>query len=150
MSQKKPAQHHRKNGNFRPSRHGGPALRVQLPEPPPDLSPGAAAHWHVVGKMLEEAGLVTALDSLMLRLLCESAAMYVEAHDQVRNHGFTETTDKGNVIQNPVVGVRNKLWTQVYTMAKQFGMTPVSRTGLHAESKQEDDDVATILGFRTA
>jgi P27 family predicted phage terminase small subunit len=147
---RKPAKLHQDNGTFRPGRHGGPALRVEVPDPPAGLSPGAMAQWHVLGRQLADAGLITALDGLALRLLCESAAEYIEAHEQMREQGYTDTTEKGNRIQNPTVGVRNKLWSQVYTMARQFGMTPSARTGLHAESKQEDDDVATILGFRTA
>lgn len=147
---KKPGKLHRDNGTYRPSRHGGPAIRVELPEPPAGLSPGAMAHWHVLGRQLSDAGLITALDGLALRLLCESAAEYIEAHEAMREQGFTSDTEKGNTIQNPMVGVRNKLWAQVRVMAKEFGMTPASRTGLQSEAKQDDEDVRDILGFKTA
>ena len=141
---KKPAELHKRNATYRPDRYGGPSLRVELSEPPPDLSPGAAAHWHVIGRQLVDAGLISNIDGLMFRMLCESSALYIEAHDAVREMGLEMAVKKG------IVSARNKFLTQAYTLAKQFGMTPSARTGLHVESKQEDGDVAAILGFKTA
>ena len=146
---KKPAATHKRNGTYRPGKHGGPALKVQLPDAPPDLSPVAAAQWAVIGRELAEAGLISGIDRTAFRMLCESIAVYLDAMDELRNRGLVVSCgDKGYLMPNPAVSVRNAAWTQIVAACKQFGMTPSSRTGLHLESKQDDDDVANILGLK--
>jgi len=145
---KKPAAMHKRKGNYRPSRHGGPELKASLPIAPPDLSPTAAAQWAVIGNELAESGLISLVDRTAFRMLCESVAVYLEAMDEIKNKGMIAYTEKGFPIQHPAVGIRNTAWTQIIAACKQFGMTPSSRTGLHLETKQGNDDVAEILGLR--
>jgi P27 family predicted phage terminase small subunit len=145
---KKPAQSHKKNGTYRADRHGGVGLRAELPMAPADMSPQASAHWAVIGRELSDAGLISGIDRTAFRMLCESMAIYLEAMDEIREKGMIAYTDKGFPIQHPAIGIRNTAWTQIVAACKQFGMTPSSRTGLHLETKQEDDDINGILGLR--
>lgn len=42
--------------------------------------------------------------------------------------GLVTVTDKGNVIQHPLVGIRNQLLKQMATFGDRFGMSPAART----------------------
>lgn len=143
---KKPTALHKRNGTYRPGKHGGPALRVELPESPPDMCPVAVAQWNIIGRQLAEAGLVSTIDQTALRMLCESMALYLESCDLIKTEGLV--VGGKTKYQHPAVGIRNKAWAQIVTVARQFGMTPSARTGLHLESKQEDDDVSKILNLK--
>lgn len=146
---KKPATLHKRNGTYRPGKHGGPALKVQVPDAPPDISPIAAAQWAVIGRELADAGLISGVDRTVFRMLCESIAVYLEAMDELREHGLVIKAGKNDYLMpNPAVSIRNTAWVQIVAACKQFGMTPSSRTGLKVESKQDDDDVSGILGLR--
>lgn len=146
---KKPAAAHKRNGTYRPGKHGGPALKVEVPIAPPDLSPVAAAQWAVIGAELAAAGLIATIDRTAFRALCESIAVYLDAMDEIAKNGLIIRVGKNKYpMQNPAVSIRNNTWTQIVTACKQFGMTPSSRTGLHVESKQDDDDVSGILGLK--
>src|SRR5262249_49618430 len=137
---KKPAEVHRRQGTYQPSRHAGPALPVSIPEMPADLPPAAQAAWKNITQMLFSAGLVAELDQLSLRMLVESVWLYHEAHDDIVAKGLVIQTTNGNWVQNPSVGIRNKAWLQIVTLCKQFGMTPTARTGLGPGAVPEDDD----------
>ena len=146
---KKPAPIHKARGTFKPSRHGGPALPVEIPDMPPDLPPTAQAVWKVIVRELEEAGIVSRIDRTALALLCESVWLYKEAMDDIHENGISSLTDKGNKIQNPAVGVRNKAWAQIVKLCQEFGMTPSARTGLHVSVTGDDEDeAADIIGFK--
>ena len=81
--------------------------------------------------------------------LCLEAGEIVEAaaRDGVK---FIATTDKGNVIQHPAVGVRNKAWERVVKLARQFGMTPSARAGMAIANAADEqrDPLLTLLHER--
>jgi P27 family predicted phage terminase small subunit len=146
---KKPAAQHKLQGTFQPSRHAGPALKIEVPNMPPDMQPLAQAAWKNITSKLFAAGLVSDLDQLSLRLLSESVWLYHEAQDLIIEKGLVIATIKGNLIQNPAIGVRNKAWAQIVKLASYFGMTPSARTGLQCGSAGEDEDgIADILNFK--
>ena len=118
---------------------------------PPDVVGHAQAAWNTISRHLETAGLVTEIDGLALRMLCESWALYLEACDDIRSQGLIvlSVTKAGeNRIANPSIKIRSDAWKQVYMMARQFGLTPSSRTGLDTNTLTDDgDDLAGILGI---
>jgi len=119
---------------------------------PPDLSPTAQGAWNTITQGLEQAGLVSNVDGAALRLLCESWETYLEAGDDVRRNGiltpFTNKSGATNKVVNPAMRVRNDAWKQIYSMLRQFGLTPSSRNGLSVTERTDDgDSLADILGF---
>lgn len=147
----KPQESHKRDGTFVPSRHGSGRLPIEIPPMPPDLSPIAQGFWNTVTTQLKWAGIVTEVDGSALRLLCESWETYIEAGDDVRNNGITvlSVTKAGtNRIVNPAMKVRNDAWKQIYSMLRQFGLTPSARTGMTLnELTDEGDNIADILGI---
>lgn len=149
---RKPVEQHLRDGTYRPSRHSGGTLPVEIPAMPPDLSPAAQAAWNTITTGLERAGLVANVDGAALRLLCESWETYLEASDDVRRNGiltpYTNKAGATNQVVNPAVKVRSESWRQIYLMLRQFGLTPSSRTGLSVIERTDDgDSIADILGF---
>ena len=104
---------------------------------------------------LIDAKLLTVLDTVALGLLCDALAEYLEAGEIVEAAAkdgvkFIATTDKGNVIQHPAVGVRNKAWERVVKLARQFGMTPSARAGMAIANAADEqrDPLLTLLHER--
>jgi P27 family predicted phage terminase small subunit len=126
---------------------GNPGKRA-LPkdEPQPDhgadmpewLSPEAAAHWPVVAKQLESAGVLTNMDGIALALYCESFARWRHAQEQIAQFGPVVKTPQGFPVQSPFLSIANKSWEQMTKLLIEFGMTPSSRTRVKVAKKPDD------------
>lgn len=122
-----------------------------IPRRPTWLRPEAAKYWPELAKVLSEMGVLTLADKTGLALLCEPLADYLMARDVVEAAAekegvmFISTTEKGNVIQHPAVGVMNKAWERVVKMLREFGLTPASRAGLQVEKPPGDQDPLLAL-----
>src|SRR4030066_231348 len=114
-------------------RRGGP------PRPPVDLgkakmpralSPLAKKFWRTHAPGLEARGCLTALDQMAFAGLCESWAMIQLCDEILRRDGLTITGPRGKVSSHPIV--REKaLWEKLFiAAARDFGMTPASRSRL--------------------
>lgn len=154
MSHRKTESEHRANGTFRPGRHRGVQLPVEVPPMPPDLKPAAQAAWNLLTADAKTAGLISRVDGLAMRLLCESVALYLEAQDVIAEHGIVVLEDMkdGKAKRqktNPAVIVRAKAVAEIVTLLKKFGLTPADRRGLNPggppTNKPERDALAKIL-----
>ena len=138
---KKPIEQLQREGTFRSDRHAGPRPAVVKPTAPEGLNEKALAMWKKLSPIICEMGIYTAADELALRMLCESYALYVEACDDIDAKGtyITQVNRTGNeyYTDNPSVKARGKYWREVVEVCRQFGMTPVSRTGLHVGKPEE-------------
>lgn len=149
----KPREQHERQGTYRADKHGSGRLPIEIPDMPPDLSPVAQGAWNTISLRLLDAGLVTAIDGAALRLLCESWALYLDCQDDIATRGIViEMTNKAgytNRVPNPAVRIRSDAWRQIYSMLRQFGLTPSSRTGLDTATKLDDQtSLEGILGFQ--
>lgn len=114
--------------------------KPSLSDPPVWMSRFAKREWKRVGNELMKLGLVTEIDRTVLALYCQAFADYVDAKAFVDEYGLTTTTEKGNVIQHPIVGVMNKAWERCLKAATQFGMSPSSRRGIVAKEQSSGGD----------
>ena len=112
----------------------------EILNPPPFLSRYAKKEWKRIVPLLKRNGVITDADINTLAAYCQSYHRWVEAEKEIRKHGLVAYTDKGNVIQRPEVGVANKAMEQMVRYAKEFGLTPSSRTSLHADNPEEQED----------
>jgi len=69
----------------------------------------------------------------------------VAADRALEKTGLLIKTTNGNVIQNPLVGISNHSWSQVLRFAKEFGLTPASRSRLEAPEQVEEDVFESYL-----
>lgn len=115
-------------------------------KPPRWVNAKSRYHWRKVAPELERLGILTVVDTVAFGLLCDALVDYVLAREVVEAAAeeggvrFVATTDKGNIIQHPAVGVMNKAWERVLKACREFGMTPSSRTSLQTESGDAADD----------
>ena len=153
-----PSEQLKRQGRYRADR------RKDEPEPPtgnaamPEwVGEHAQKHWEAIAPWLKESGLLTVLDTVALGLMCDAMAEYLEAGEVVEAAANTEgvkfvaTTDKGNVIQHPAVGVRNKAWERVVKLLREFGMTPSARAGMaiaNASADKEEDPLLKLMRDR--
>ena len=108
--------------------------------PPPFLSRYAKKEWKRIVPLLKANGLLTDVDVNTLAAYCQSYHRWIEAEKAIRTYGLTTETDKGNIIQRPEVGIANKAMEAMVRYAKEFGLTPSSRTSLHANAPDKQDD----------
>ena len=137
----------RRRGTFRADRDGGtPEPEAAKPRRPAWLGQEAARLWPAIAGELEAMGVLARADQVALALLCQALADYLAARAVVEEAAaagdvkFCATTDKGNIIQHPAVGVMHKGWERVVKLAREFGMTPSSRAGLKVEGKAAPAD----------
>jgi P27 family predicted phage terminase small subunit len=127
---KKPVEQHILQGTYRQDRHGKCGLTIEIPKCPKGMAPRARTHWRRLAKLLNQAGIISHIDGLSLRLLAESIDLYLTATEKLAAHGLIAKTTNGNIIQSPFLPIRNRAWEQIVKLAGQFGLTPADRTGM--------------------
>ncbi|KDR95912.1 phage terminase, small subunit, putative, P27 family [Peptoclostridium litorale DSM 5388] len=109
-------------------------------KPPTFLDRLAKKEWKRVVPLLEKNGLLTEADTAALAAYCQNFSRWVDAEKLVSEKGYTYTTDKGNVIQRPEVGIANTAMKLMKSFAQEFGLTPSSRTNLSVKEADESED----------
>lgn len=137
-------------GSRRPINPDEPKPRVSRPRCPSHLSDSAKAEWKRISPLLTREGLLTHLDGAALALYCEACGLWVEAKQKVAETSLVVTTEKGNVIQNPYVGIANKAAKQMLEILVEFGMTPSSRTRVTAVKEPDAGDSKSRYFAQTA
>lgn len=122
-----------------------PKLPVDIPQPPEILNDAALTEWERVVKELFATGVITLADRAALAAYCMAYSRWLEAEEYLEQHSWTYTTEKGNEIQSPYVGIANQLRMQVVKFATEFGMTPSSRSRVNAVPKDDADQLERSL-----
>ena len=107
---------------------------------PDYLSPVAAAEFERKAKGLARLNVYTEWDDTALAAYAEAYARWRKAVAELRDSDLLITTQQGNIIQNPLVGVVNKSAELMHRYLTEFGLTPSSRTRIKvsAETKQNE------------
>ena len=137
-------------GSRRPINPAEPQPKVSKPRCPSHLSDSAKAEWRRISPRLAREGLLTHLDERALALYCEAYSLWVEAKQKVAETSLVVTTEKGNLIQNPYLGIANKAAKQMLEILVEFGMTPSSRTRVTAAQDPDANDPKARYFARTA
>lgn len=103
-----------------------PALvDVQMPD---WLSAGAKEHWPVIAEPLHAAGLLTAIDTTALGLLCESFVLWKDANEKVAKFGAVVKGAAGYPTRSPYLCIVSQQSELMLRILAEFGMTPSSRS----------------------
>lgn len=108
------------------------------PKPPTHLNKYGKKEWKRILPVLMNVGLLTEADYATLAAYCQAYGTWVEAEKLIKEKGFTYISDKGNSIQRPEVGIASTAMKNIVTFAREFGMTPSSRSNIKV-----DDSVAS-------
>lgn len=123
------------NGNpgNRPLPSYEPTFKAGLPQPPDDLvDETAVGEWNRVVELLHEAGVLTQVDMAVLLAYCQAFGRWWKAERELRLDTLTVMTEKGNTLQNPLIGIANTSMRDAIKFAAELGMTPASRSRVTA------------------
>lgn len=126
--------------------HGNPGKRpLNKREPRPELGrptcPSwlpreAKAEWGRITSQLEAMKLLHKIDRGLITAWSVCWAQMHDATVQIDAEGYVTETEKGNLIQHPMVGVRNRAITQMLHLAQQFGLSPSARTRIQVGNQE--------------
>lgn len=121
---------------------------------PEHLGDDALEEWNRVAADLVKSGLVTTVDRSALAVYCAAVGRWIQAErvlaemakkDPV-SEGLLIKTKAGNVVMNPLVGIRNKAKADVLRAAAELGITPSARSRVQAQAPDEEDEAAKFFG----
>lgn len=118
-----------------------------IPNPPSCLDSVGKREWRRITPELDRLGLISNLDMAALAGYCQAFSTWFKASKELKNVGkFTIVTDKGNVIQHPLVGVINTAAAEMRRFLVEFGMTPSSRSKVNCGESEKDSEYAKLPG----
>lgn len=117
-----------------------PTSPVEIPRCPAHLDDEAKREWKRISRDLAGCGLLTRIDRAALALYCEAWGRWVEAEASLRKYGVVIKAPSGFPMQSPYLAIANKAMEQMRMMLGEFGMSPSSRTRVHAAPVVDDGD----------
>jgi P27 family predicted phage terminase small subunit len=132
------------NRGRRPLPTGEPKPAPALPDAPAHLTPEAREEWDRVAGNLYQLGLLTTIDRGALAAVCQAYGRWVQAERLLKdsNSSLLIMGSRGRLIRNPLIGVANTAMADYVRYCAEFGMTPSSRSRIHAAEKPQVQDPA--------
>lgn len=116
------------------------AVDLGMPPCPTWLKGAGKKHWETLGPKLVQAGLLSVVDGDVFGLHCENMAVYDQALEKLTNiDDWVEKTPNGFMVQSAWLQIRNKLQEQIIKTAREFGLTPASRSTVKVNKQQQLD-----------
>ena len=119
---------------------GEPQVVAKIPTCPRELSATAKKEWRRIAPELARLGLLARIDRAALALYCDNYGRWIEAIQAIQQYGVVIKSPTGFPMQSPYVAIANKAGEQVRLLLGEFGMSPSSRTRVHAEPATPKDD----------
>jgi P27 family predicted phage terminase small subunit len=112
--------------------HDEPQPRANLPKRPSDLSDEAASVWRRIMRDFGATGVITAVDADALRAYCEAVVRYQYAAKKLEESGpLVRGQRSGELVKNPLHQIVRDNADLLRQFARELGLTPSARTGLH-------------------
>jgi P27 family predicted phage terminase small subunit len=96
------------------------------------------AKWEEVGPHLAAVGLFALIDGGALAQYCGAWDEFHDADQIVRESGLTYHSDKGNILANPAVAIRQKARAAIRQWGGEFGLSPAARVSLPSTAAPTD------------
>jgi P27 family predicted phage terminase small subunit len=122
-----------------------PKPAIKIPSCPPGLKGDVRRAWTRLARELYQIGVLTEIDRDALAMYCVNYVRWLEAEEIIKQKGPIMKTSKGNLIQNPYLAVANRAGEILMKIGAEFGMTPSSRTRIHAEPPDDGKSLADML-----
>lgn len=140
----------RGNAGHRPLNRREPVPEAGVPECPEHLGEAARTEWFRVTGELHALGLLTRLDRSALAAYCSAYAMWVRAEKDIERAATARPKNAKEAKKNYAtmclaLGLRKNALKEMKTFLVEFGMTPASRSRIHAappEDEKENDPLA--------
>jgi P27 family predicted phage terminase small subunit len=106
---------------------------IGKPQKPDWLSPVAEEEWSRVAPILEQSGVLAAGDETMFAVYCESVARTRRLIAQSIDAPNVIPSRQDSWVKNPIFGQVRDAVSELDRLARQFGLTPSSRSGIRVE-----------------
>lgn len=130
--------------------HNEPKPPPLSPDCPDWLPPAAQEKWRELAPQLVMLGLFTAIDGTLFEKLCIAHAMANEAAARLAEDGLLTTDENGLIRKHPA----NQIWrdnvTLVARLSEYFGLSPSSRSRIHLNTVDEEDEFEDYLNGKPA
>lgn len=83
---------------------------------------------------------LTEADAIPLGKLCEQCDVADEASKSIRETGLTVEGPAGLPVLTPMLKLRDSANAQIVTLAREFGLSPSSRSRIRIDQKQKSSD----------
>lgn len=108
-----------------------------IPDCPEWLTREARAEWDRQIVDLNARRLLAKSYRAALAMWCQAWGQYVEAVKDVEANGYSYTSDKGNEVQRPMVGVMHTAFANCLRLGQQFGFSPASQASIQTVEQTE-------------
>jgi P27 family predicted phage terminase small subunit len=133
------------NPGKRPLNRNEPNVAASIPRAPAALSERARKEWYVIAHQLAAANLLTELDKMALAGLVSSYVRWMEAQEGIAKTGLLVQSRTGIPALNPLLKVSRDAQAEYTRLLGEFGLTPSSRSRIHVEPKEEDDEFEALM-----
>ena len=120
-----------------------PWTEPEIPPCPRELGGTAKKEWKRIAPELARMGLLSKVDRAALALYCDNYGRWLEAIAALQKFGVVIKSPSGFPMQSPYVAIANKSGEQVRLLLSEFGMSPSSRSRVHATPPPAEDDELT-------
>lgn len=128
-----------------PENEPHPPVPTHTPRAPRHLNDEGKREWRRIVKVLVRLGLYTVVDRAALAMYCQAWGRWVEAENKLNEVDLVIASDKGNLYQNPWLGVASKAWSQLSKILPEFGLTPSARARLEVIPQEDEPTLAEML-----
>lgn len=129
---------------------GGNTPPHKAPTMPSWLSKEAKIEWRRIVRILKSQGTLNEMDRTLILLYCKAYTEYIEVLEVIEDEGVKTgrgpkgilllKTDKGNIIQNPLIGIRNAAWKRLCDAAKLLGISPSGRAPVQQQENKTKEE----------
>ena len=130
-------------GTARPCRLNEKEPTPKKPEkikPPSCLSKEEKKCWREIVSELQKCGIATTVDKSALTAYCKCWVAWKNELVIIDEEGTVVAGCMGNKIVSPHVRIASDYFKQLLNLWREFGMTPSSRSRIHANKDEPDDD----------
>ena len=94
---------------------------------------------------MNEKGELTPFDTALLHRMATAYEMYLTCVDVITENGMVMKNLKGEMVKRPEVNIMKENWSQFLELAKEFGLTTMSRGKIKALRRAKDDEAVSPL-----
>lgn len=135
------------NPGKRPINKREPQPRHIAPKCPAYLDEDAKAEWRRLVPVLRRMKVLTEADYMALGSLCQAYSTMVKAQSKLTESGLLFKTQSGYVQQSPLLSIVSSCVETITRLAREFGLTPASRSRLQMLTGASEDQPDGILDF---
>ena len=135
------------NPGKRPINKREPQPRQIASKCPAYLDEDAKTEWRRLVLVLRRMKVLTEADYMALSSLCQAYSTMVKAQNKLTESGLLFKTSSGYVQQSPLLSIVNGCVETITRLAREFGLTPASRSRLQMLTGGPEDQPDGILDF---